>query len=196
MERFDHYRDKAIGWEDECKFMRVIALAAVLLNPLTYWVAHERSPVIGIDSEGRAQRIPEITERAISDAAVARFCTESVSEIGTFGFHDFALRFSAIKGRFTIRGWRGYNDALMNQKIPEAVRDHFQTYATVAREPCSILDQGVKGGRYWWTVSVPVVRTVTSGQKGQPFSLTIEMDIVRVGNAEAKELVAIDRWRE
>lgn len=195
-ERWDFYRDEARSWKDEVRWWRLTAVIAVLLTPLAFFAGREPAHVIGIDAQGHAIRIPDLSDRAVSDAAVRRFCAESVSEIGTFGYHDLTLRFAAMQGRFTPLGWRRYNDAVMAQRIPESVKRYEQTYATTPEGPCAILDQTVTGGRYWWQVRVDVVRRVASGSRHEDFHLHIDMEIVRVGVSEANEMIAIDRWRE
>lgn len=198
-ERWDFYRDAFFEERRSKRFALGIALIAVLLVPTFYYIgrASKESAVIGMSSDGRITRVPELTEVYVSDATVRRFCAEAVQEIGTFAFHDFKLRFNNLQGLFTDKGWRAYNKVVLESKRVDAVREFTQTWATQVVEPCAILDSREKDGRYWWQVLVKVRRAISSGSAlGAPKEIPIKMEIVRVGFAEAKEMIAIDVYRE
>lgn len=170
---------------------------AVAMYPVVYYGSKEKDNVIGMDAEGRVMRIPELREAVVSDAAVARFCGESVQEIGTYNFEDFNIRFRNLRGRFTEPGWRGYNKTMMDNKVPLSVKEHNLIQVTVPQEPCAVIDGKPKGGRYWWKLRVKARRQATSGSRSAaPQELMIEMEIVRVGIAEAKEMIAIEKYSE
>lgn len=198
-ERWDFYRD-AFFEERRSKRTAIVGMMiAMLLVPAAYSIgrASKDSFVIGMTADGRTTRIPELKEAYVSDATVRRFCAEAVQEIGTFAFHDFSLRFNNLQGLFTDKGWRAYNKVVLESKWVGAVKDFTQTWATQVVEPCAILDSKEKDGRHWWQVQVKVRRTISSGSAvGAPKEFQIKLDIVRVGFAEAKEMIAIDVYRE
>lgn len=195
-ERWDFFRDAYDRESGKNKLLSVGLVVALVLLPVSFYAGKEEAAIIGLDQQGRATRIPKLTESHVSDASVRRFCAESVSEVGTFAFHDFTMRLAQISGRFTENGWRSFNKALAKSKIPESVEAFTQTYSMVPQELCNILDQKVKDGRYWWDLKVKVRRRVTSGGKGTDRELNIRLEIVRVGLSEANELIAIDKWGE
>lgn len=199
-EAWDFYFHEAQSWKKIALRLIVAVLMMVPMQPVSYFAGvffTKKAGVIGIDQEGHAIDIPTLNNPVFSSTAIQRFCAEVVAEEGTFGFNDFDMRFNALQSRFTDKGWRQLNDAFKTSKIRDSVKHWNQTYATqTVGSSCTIINFGVINNRYWWKVRADAMRRITSGGQSVDTPLKITMELVRVGHAEARELVAVDRWEE
>ena len=198
-ERWDFYYWEFQDMKAIAKKLAIALIAMVILMPCAYQagvIFTKKGGVIGIDEQGRAVDIPQITDPVLSDAAIRRFASESVEEEGTFGFADFDMRFKLLQDRFTKDGWRKLNNAFEKSQIRASVLKWYQNYSTQTTGPCAIVNSGLVNGRYWWKVECQAVRRITVGKEHSDTNLKITMEIIRVGFAEARELAAIDRWEE
>ncbi len=200
VERYEDVKEDRDYWRTMALRVAIALVVAVILEPFAYaagvWLT-EKGFVIGLDHEGHAVRIPEISDPEYDDVAIRRFCSEAIGHVGTYAYHDFDMRFRESQNYFTEPMWRAYNDQMVERHISESVHKFRQAVTTQVRGSCDILDHGIKDGRYWWKVRAYADRTISAGDvPGTPQPLTINIDIVRTQWTKANELVAIDGWEE
>jgi hypothetical protein len=198
-ESYDFLKEGVHDWKFIAKCLAGAVLIALPCIPSAYLAGKafaEKGATIGLDQQGRAVKIPELTNPEMSDASIRRFCGDAVAKIGTYAYHDYDMRYNEWQGYFTDDGWRRYNVALVTNQVKETVTHFNQTVITQTQTPCNIIDHKVVKGRYWWLVEANASRRRKSGSIPNDETVKIKMQIVRVGFAESNELVAIDQWDE
>jgi hypothetical protein len=164
--------------------------------PVVYNVGRYDPIVLGMTPSGQVMNLPPLNETFVSNTALLRFCAESITDVMTFGHHDYQRRLEGVRGRFTPEGFRLWTQNFAKH-IEPSLSPWQQLYSSAISEPCRITEEGaLKNGTKWWKLEGRGPLTVTSGGRVQNFVATYEIQIVRVSPLDNPDLLQIYNWQE
>ena len=117
-----------------------------------------------------------------------------VSDVMTFGFHDYRTRLSGAEDYFTEKGWENFSDALGRARIIEMVEANQQVVTAAPKGVPVIEARSIVNGKYQWTVQVPLVVTYQAGARVQSTNLLVTLVIIRSDSPAHPDGMAIRQW--
>jgi hypothetical protein len=164
--------------------------------PAAYFTGRTPPALLGLNQAGQVLPLPLLSDPYVTEAALKRFCQESITEVMTFGHHDYALRMEGVRWRFTKESFAKFTAAMAANVIP-GMKQFLQLYSSSTSEPCRIIGEGnLPNGTYWWKLEGRGQLMVSSGSHGQPYTSTYQIQVVRVSPLESKEMLQIYDWVE
>lgn len=194
--------------DQHLSFIIIGLLAAVLFVQLTGYTlsgvgsSSEDDPFSGqcenkyfaTSEDGRLIPMTPLGEKGVNNAALTNWASLAVSDVMTFGFHDYRSRFQENSKYFSSKGWESFSTALERARIIEMIEVNQQVVTAAAQGVPVIVSEGVKDGVYEWNVQVPTVITYQSGSRTRSDRLLVTLVIKRSSAIENKEGLAIEQW--
>jgi intracellular multiplication protein IcmL len=144
--------------------------------------------------DGRLVPMVALNEPNLSTPALMSWVAQAATEVMTFGFNDYRRRLQEASRNFTQTGWQSFTDALQKSRIIDMVEAN-QQVVTAAPAGAPVLEsEGMVGGRYQWSIQLPMVVTYQSGARTRSDNLLVNIVVVRVPRLESPNGVGIEQW--
>lgn len=175
--------------------IEALALVVLLICFVVYMSMHQpEKRYFATTEDGRLIEMMPLGRPNIGKSALMSWVAQATTETMTFGFHDYRRRLQESSRHFTRAGWKSFTDALESSRIIETVKARQQVVTAVPRSAPILIAEGLVGGRYQWTVQLPLQVTYQSGNKTSPSSFLVTLVIVRVPKLESPNGIGIAQW--
>lgn len=192
--RNEFYRD---GFRNLIKI--AIAEAVIIVALIITFIAYidtvrSQDHYFATTADGRIMPQLPLDQPNMSDSALLSWATQTVSEVMTFGYHDYQRRLQSSSRFFTPHGWETFSNALMASRVIESVQALQQVVSAEPRSaPIPVL-KTVFNGKFRWVVKLPMKVTYQSGSEVRVDNPDIKLVIDRVPSLENPTGVAIEQW--
>lgn len=135
-----------------------------------------------------------LDEPNVTAARVKDFAQQAGVSINSYDYANWRrLLDSALDAYFTQAGRVNYRAALDTTRVLDEVRQRYYTVTATTPDAPHILSEGIVGGRYTWTVQVPLTIYYRLGATVLPEGRLLTMTIIRVDPSPANPNgIAID----
>lgn len=180
--------------------IRIVAIEAVaivgLIIAFILFIAftEPKNNYFATTEDGRLVPLVPLASANLSHPALISWSSQAVTDVMTFGFHDFRRRLQESSRYFTRGGWGSFTEALNNSGLIDSVKNNRQVLTAVPISAPIIRSEGVLDGRYQWEIEVPLRINVQFGQTSRVISQTIRLTIVRVSRLENPSGIGIEQW--
>lgn len=110
--------------------------------------------------------------------ALINFVAEAVKAVYSYDFKNYKKQIQSTQPYFTEAGWRAFYDALTKSNNLKIVEDKKLVASATVGKP-TILEEGVKKGRYTWKVQLPVYVTYENESKLIKQNLNVTLLLAR-----------------
>ncbi len=135
---------------------------------------------IAATPDGRVYEAQTLKEPVRTAAALQNWAVTAVTEVYTFGHHDFRMRLNAAREYFTPEGYESFMSELERTLYLDRIRDNFQVASAVAQGAAIIRDSGVYGERLGWKLEFPLLFTFHAGKKQASTRVVAQVLVMRV----------------
>lgn len=180
----------------ENRWWRGIALAAILTVPLTAYVVHENTRVLGLTSDGRVLLLPAVSQATLTDSQLVSWVTRTACDVMSFSHVNRDEHFRRVSQFFTAASYQTFHKSLTDSGVWAAVKSLYQDYQCATRGPAVITDARRVEDRWTWRVQIPVYISLFSGGKKDSRASVLEIMVVAMSPAERLDMAAIDWWLE
>ncbi len=135
---------------------------------------------IAATPDGRIYEAQTLKEPVRTAAALQNWAVTAVTEVYTFGHHDFRMRLNAAREYFTPEGYESFISELERTLYLDRIRDNFQVASAVAQGAAIIRDSGVYGERLGWKLEFPLLFTFHAGKKQASTRVVAQVLVMRV----------------
>lgn len=189
----DFYRD---GLNKVIFALITIGAAIGLLIALTVYFYLTKPPptTFSSDSEWRILSPVPLDQPYLPVADLVQWVGETVPQLFTFDFVNYARQYKNLEQYFTSKGWQTYLTAV--NPYVHASRIQSQKLfvgASLSNAPI-ISNQGLLEGRYGWWVTMPITISYTSGNKTSTQDIALEVLVIRVSTLNNLYGVAIENF--
>lgn len=172
----------------------IIIVGMVAAFVLFLSITEPRNRYFATTEDGRLVPMVALSEPNLSHPALISWSAQAVTEVMTFGFHDYRTRLQESSRHFTRRGWESFTRALKESGMLEAVSQNKQVVTAVPRSAPIIRSEGIRNGRYEWVIELPILINFQLGASSRSTSQIIQLTIVRVPRLESPSGVGIEQW--
>ena len=95
-------------------------------------------------------------------------------------FVHYQDQLNTYASAFTSGGWSAFQDALSSSGFLDALQNNKLSISAIVSDSPVVLDQGMRSGRWTWTVQVPVLVTFTSASEVKKVHYLVTLTIQRV----------------
>lgn len=180
--------------------VRIVAIQAVaifgLIAAFVMFISFSepQNKYFATTEDGRLVPLVSLSSANLSHPALISWSSQAVTDVMTFGFHDFRRRLQESSRYFTRDGWASFTEALDNSGLVDSVKNNRQVLTAVPLSAPIIRSEGVKDGRYQWEIEIPLRVNVQFGETSKVLSQTIRLTIVRVSRLESPSGIGIQQW--
>ena len=157
-----------------CNLLLVVVLVGYVFLHSTVYITVAATP------DGRLIELTPLEEPIMSDAALKNWAVAGVTEAFTLGHHDWRMRLSAIRERFTDAGYDSFLKGLEDSLFLDRLRKNLQVASAVAQGAPVITDTRFFEGRIGWTIEFPILVTFQAGSRRVSQNLIANVLVVRV----------------
>lgn len=189
--QFGFHRDQHYGW-------RRAALCLVGTNVLTllvmvgYMNLHSTVYVtVAATADGRLVPLTQLSEPIMTTASLQTWTVTAVTEAFTLGHHDWQMRLSEVRERFTDAGYESFVNELEESRFLQRIRDRLQVSSAVAKGAAVVTDTRLHGDRLIWVLEFPFIVTFEAGSSRKSQELVAEVLVMRVPLWEREAGIAI-----
>ncbi len=179
-----YHADQHRGWRRLALVLAVVsgveaaALAGYIHFHSTVYITVAATP------DGRVIEMTPLDEPIMSAAALRNWTVAAVTEAFTLGHHDWRMRLTDVRDRFTPEGYDGYLTALQDSLYLDRIRDNLQVAAAVATGAPVITATQIFDGRAGWSIELPILVTFQAGHRTNHQHLTMRVLVMRVPLSE------------
>lgn len=176
----------------------VIALLAMsiaivsLVGVSTYVILSKPEPrYFATRDDGGILPLTPISEPFLTDSQITNFSVEAITRALTIDFANWRRDLSEASEYFVRPdGWNNYLTAMEGSGVLEFIKTR-RLVSTAVANGATITSAGMVGGRYSWTVQIPLTVTYESSSETTRDDLIAEARIVRVPTWQVPSGVAI-----
>lgn len=169
-----------------CAISIFVAWRAIATQPEPrYFVAREDGGIIPIVAVDRPY---------LNDGAVTNFATEAIIQALTLNFSDWRQQLAVASDYFERpNGWNNFLAAVEQAQYLQTIRNR-RLLTSVVVNGAAIVQRGLSaGGRYTWTLQVPITVTYQSANSTQNENRLVEIDITRLPTWQTSRAVGVTR---
>lgn len=192
--RNSFYRDGYRNLVTIAMVQAIIIVVMVIAFIIFMAIVQPRNQYFATTEDGRLVPMVALAEPNLSHPALISWAAQGVTEVMTFGFHDYKTRLQESSRHFTRPGWDSFTRALQQSGVIDAVSKNKQVVTAVPRSAPIIRSEGIKNDRYQWEIEIPMLINFQLGAGSRPVSQTIRLTIVRVPRLESPSGVGIEQW--
>jgi len=170
----------------------ILALMVVIVTIVTK--AHPENRYFATTEDGRLVPLVPLNQPNLSTPALMSWVAQASTEVMTFGFNDYRRRLQEASRSFTRKGWESFTAALQNSRIIELVETNQQVLTAAPAGAPVLLNEGLVGDRYQWTIQIPMILTYQAGSRTRNDNLMVSLVVVRVSRLESPNGVGIEQW--
>ena len=180
--------------------IRIVAIQSVaILGLIAAFVlfvnfSEPKNKYFATTEDGRLVPLVPLASANLSHPALISWSSQAVTDVMTFGFHDYRRRLQESSRYFTRGGWTSFTEALNSSGLIDSVKNNRQVLTAVPISAPIIRSEGVLNGRYQWEIELPIRVNVQFGQTSRVLSQTIRLTIVRVSRLESPSGIGIEQW--
>lgn len=180
--------------------VRIVAIQAVgifgLIAAFVLFIgfSEPQNKYFATTEDGRLVPLVSLSSANLSHPALISWSSQAVTDVMTFGFHDYRRRLQESSRYFTRDGWASFTEALNNSGLVDSVKNNRQVLTAVPISAPIIRSEGLKEGRYQWEIEIPLRINVQFGETSKVISQTIRLTIVRVSRLESPSGIGIEQW--
>lgn len=192
--RNEYYRD---GYRLALRVSVVQSFIIVGLIAAMFYVVHVHQPenrYFATTEDGRLIPMVSLLQPNLSSPALMSWVAQAATETMTFGFNDYRRRLQESSRNFTPQGWESFTKALQGARVIESIEANTQVITAVPRGAPVLDSEGVFGGRYQWTVQIPMLLKYQSGSQQRDARWMVTLVVVRVPRLESPNGVGIAQW--
>nr|WP_255616731.1 DotI/IcmL family type IV secretion protein [Microvirga puerhi] len=165
-------------------FLGASLILAILMCFLLLYAVTYRYPVKQFlwtsDAQSVCTAIP-LTEPNISAARVKDFALRAALALNSYDYINWRRSLdSALEGYFTPSGRSNYTSAFEASGILQRVRKDYYVVSAVSSAEPVISQEGLRDGRYFWEVEVPVTIYYRTNIEVKPENRVLIFTIVRI----------------
>jgi len=165
-----------------------------LSGMLYYLVSHPPQPKYFPTSiDGRVTPLQPLSKPYQSSASVLQWATQAVVAGYTYNYVNYRQELQAASDFFTPHGWTQFLAALQNSNNLLAVKQRQWVVSAVPTQAPTMLNQGVKEGRYFWKIQLPIIVTYHGRQQAQ-VPLKVILTIVRISAINSPRGIGISQF--
>ena len=114
-------------------------------------------------------------------SVITQFAQEAAIALNDYGYLNYRRALSNAADRFlTTNGRDQYFKSLDETGIIDTIKKNYYTVTSFVSDPPQIKDKGVRGGRPFWNVEVPITIWYAAGQQRIPENRVLTMTILAV----------------
>ncbi len=172
------YRD---NYRRTLKLVVLMALVAVGLTVVLFYVSLERKQpnYYATTTSGVIIPMHALTQPVVTNHYILRWAGLAMRTAFNIGFVDANANMQKAKPYFTEGGWSSFQKAVKQAGLLKAVVNQKLLMSAVVSGAPLIIDQGVKHGKYTWTIQLPVLATFTSASQTLHRKLLVTMVVKR-----------------
>ncbi|OGT64425.1 MAG: hypothetical protein A3J38_02000 [Gammaproteobacteria bacterium RIFCSPHIGHO2_12_FULL_45_9] len=95
-------------------------------------------------------------------------------------FVHYQTQLNTYSNYFTPGGWSAFQGALSSSGFLDSLQTNKLSISAIVSNAAVVLDQGLRSGRWTWTVQVPVLVTFTSASEVKKANYIVTLTIQRV----------------
>ncbi len=188
------YRD---GYRTLQKMVLILGLGNIALIALVAGLVVFNKPIeryFATTQEGQIIQLVPLNQPLANDAQVVSWASAAVTEVMTFGFHDYRTRLQTASRHFTNEGWNSFVKALGDARVVEAVQTRQQVVTAAPQAAAVVVRQGLENNVYTWYLEMPFLVTFQSGSRTDSQRYFLQIKVVRVSTLENPTGLGIDQW--
>lgn len=192
--RNEYYRD---GYRLALRIAVVQSFIIVGLIAAMFYVVKVHQPenrYFATTEDGRLIPMVSLLQPNLSSPALMSWVAQAATETMTFGFNDYRRRLQESSRNFTPQGWESFTKALQGARVIESIEANAQVITAVPRGAPVLDSEGVFGGRYQWTIQIPMLLKYQSGSQMRDSRWMVTLVVVRVPRLESPNGVGIAQW--
>jgi intracellular multiplication protein IcmL len=132
-----------------------------------------------IQQPARSKNESNLAEAYMTPAQVLVWANEAVVSTYTTNFVNYPQTLQTASHYFTPAAWKAYYETLKNSGQLETIIKKKLVVSTVATSAPIILNEGVKEGKYTWTVQMPVLIKYQNAHTAKTEHRVVNLSIVR-----------------
>lgn len=190
----ESYRD---GYYRLFAIVNLLALIMFCLTVLNIYVAYTYHPENGYfaeNSEGKRRPLVGLTEPNINRESLMIWVSSAATQVMTIGFSDYDTRLWEARALFTPDGWLKFAPAVLNSKTLQTITSSQQIMTAIPESPPTILEEGVKKGKYTWVMEIPLLLSIRAGEVSSTELMTVQLEIVKMPTSEMPSGLGINLW--
>lgn len=130
----------------------------------------------------------------MSQAYINAWVALAVSDVMTFGFDDYEVRFSMASNYFTDKGWQRFTQFIKSSRLIEMIEEKQQYVTAVPKSTPSLESEMVFDGSYQWAVQIPLILSYKTEFDTSNSGLLVTVVVKRSGDENHPYGIAIERW--
>lgn len=178
--------------------LAVLVMACVTLCALVMaWLAHSAKPeprYFAARENGSLIPLVPVDQPYLSDGQITNFAVEAVTRALTIDFANWRSDLSEASEYFERpRGWENFLTAIESSGMLDYIKNRRLVASIVANGAVIVRSGPGEGGRFTWTVQIPITVTYESSSEISRDSLLAEMLVSRLPTSVSSRGVAISR---
>lgn len=192
--RNEFYRDGFRSMIRVAVVQSVIIVGLIMALLMYIGGAKPQDRYFATTADGRIMQLVPLDQPNMTPAALMSWVAQSVTEVMTFGFHDYQRRLQQSARHFTKAGWESFTAAMQRARIIDSVQAAQQTVSATPRSAPVLVQQGVFNGKYRWVLQMPIRVTYRSNTTSRTDNLNLNIVVERVPSLENPNGVGIVQW--
>ena len=165
----------------------IILIGCLVVSVTANFMLFTRSPDVkyfATDVEGKIKTLTALDEPVQGANEVLSWATRAITQSYTLSFVNYREQLQAAREHFTKDGFEGFESALTDSGILDAILENQFVTSAVPRGAPVIVAEGIIAGFYAYKVEVPVVVTYQSSSNRTAQDLLVTAVIVRRSELE------------
>jgi len=159
----------------------MVITATILAGGLIYLVTNKPGPkYFAVNPDGSLVRLVPMNQPNVTDSFLLQWSNMVSTATYTYNFTNYVRELQAASAFFTDDAWRAFAANLRASGNIDLVKRNKYNVSAVATGAPVIVDKGIIGGTYSWTVQMPMLVTFESASDRTSFTYIVTMKIVRV----------------
>ncbi len=129
---------------------------------------------------GQVIPLPPLSQPVVTNTYLLEWAGLATRAAFNLDFVNYQTQLDAASANFTSGGWKAFSKALDTSGLLKAVQDKKLVMSAVVAGSPLIKFQGQVGGRYMWSLQMPILVTFGSASDQQQRSMTVTMVVSRV----------------
>jgi intracellular multiplication protein IcmL len=145
--------------------------------------------------QGQTLRMNALSEPNMNNEAILAWAAQAVTDVLTFGFHDYNKRFEQTHKNFSPEGWTSFLTSITKSNFLGIVEEKKQILTTILSAPPELKWFGVTEGRQTWVVQMNYVMKTRAGGSSSSRKGGVLLWIVKMPTEQNPMGLGIQTWR-